>query len=91
MFSAASNGSGLGAIFGVLVLVYIAIAVVAIVAWVKIITKAGYSGWWVLIGLVPIANIVMFLVFAFSDWPALQQARGQAGYYPPPGPPAQYR
>ena len=84
MINAASDSSGLGAVFGVLILVYVAIAVVSIVAWVKILNKAGYSGWWVLIGLVPIANIVMFLVFAFSDWPVLQQARGQAGYYPPP-------
>lgn len=76
---------GVGAFFLVLVVVYVAIAVVAVVAWVKIITKAGYSGWWVLIGLVPIANIVMFLVFAFSDWPALRTARAQLPRYGDPG------
>lgn len=80
-----SNGSGLGAFFAVLLVAYIAVAVVAIVAWVKIISKAGYSGWWVLIVFVPIANVVMFLVFAFSDWPVLQRARAQAGLYSPPG------
>ena len=56
----------------VLVIIYVAVIVLSIVAWVKIISKAGYSGWWVLIALVPVVNIVMFLVFAFSRWPALE-------------------
>ncbi|MGA2528241.1 MAG: hypothetical protein ABSG36_03650 [Acidimicrobiales bacterium] len=29
--------------------------------------KAGYSGWFVLLGLVLIVNIVTFFVFAFSE------------------------
>lgn len=86
------GGPGLGAFFAVVLVIYIAMAVVAIAAWVKIISKAGYSGWWVLIAVVPIANVVMFLVFAFSDWPVLRQARGEAGSYPPPSSaPVQYR
>lgn len=79
-----STGTDFGAFFAILAVFYIAVAVVAIVAWVKIISKAGYSGWWVLIAFVPLANVVMFLVFAFSDWPALRQARGYPGMYPPP-------
>jgi hypothetical protein len=64
-----------------------------VVAWVKILQKAGYSGWWVLIGLVPIVNLVMFLVFAFSRWPAVQRNRNATSAlpphpgYPPYGPP----
>jgi hypothetical protein len=34
-----------------------------------ILRKAGYSGWWILISLVPILNIIMFWVFAFARWP----------------------
>lgn len=45
--------------------------VIFVVPLVKILRKAGYSGWWILIWLVPIANIVMLWVFAFSDWPNL--------------------
>jgi hypothetical protein len=76
----AANGGLLGAflVFGI---IYLAFLILTIVAWVKIITKAGYSGAWVLIGIVPILNIIMFLVFAFSDWPVLSQAR-QQGIYP---------
>jgi hypothetical protein len=59
-----------GAAVGVLVIIYLLVGVLSVIAWVKILNKAGYSGWWVLISLVPIVNFVMFLVFAFSDWPS---------------------
>jgi uncharacterized membrane protein YhaH (DUF805 family) len=81
--------SGVGAGAGIFVLFYLALVVVSIVAWVRILSKAGYSGWWILIAIVPIVNLVMFLVFAFSTWPIEQQlaaARAQhpGGYGPPP-------
>jgi uncharacterized membrane protein YhaH (DUF805 family) len=83
MAASSGNGAAFGfsAFFIVFVVLYLAVFTVSIVAWVKIISKAGYSGWWVLIAFVPIANVVMFLVFAFSDWPVRQMARGQL----PPG------
>ncbi len=59
----------------------IVIWLVFIIAYIKIITKAGYSGWWVLILLVPIANIVMLLIFAYKEWPIqreLAELRGWA-------------
>ena len=75
----------------VLVLVYVAIAVLSIIAAVKVLTKAGYSGWWVLAMLVPIANVVVLLVFAFSEWPVVRevkalraQAGAPSGSWPPP-------
>ena len=76
---------------GVLLLVYLAVAVISIIAAVKVVTKAGYSGWWVLIGLVPIVGFVMALVFAFSDWPVLRELRALRAELPrssggwPPG------
>jgi hypothetical protein len=53
----------------IIVIIVLAIYVVPIVI---IIQKAGYSGWWCLIMLVPIVNIIMLWVFAFSDWPILR-------------------
>ncbi|MDC8756436.1 hypothetical protein [Janthinobacterium fluminis] len=35
----------------------------------RIATKAGYPGWWALLGLVPVVNVVALWVFAYSDWP----------------------
>jgi uncharacterized membrane protein YhaH (DUF805 family) len=59
----------------VIVIIYVAVFILFLIGWVKILSKAGYSGWWVLIGLVPLVNLVMLLVFAFSDWPVLQEVR----------------
>jgi hypothetical protein len=52
-------------------LIVILVLATFIVPVVKIIQKAGYSGWWILLWFVPIANIVMLWVFAFADWPNL--------------------
>jgi uncharacterized membrane protein YhaH (DUF805 family) len=48
--------------------------IIALALWmtVRILHKAGYSGWWSLLTLVPIVNIAMIWVFAFSGWPALK-------------------
>jgi hypothetical protein len=78
------SGLSAGAVTAI-VLVSIAVWAVMLFAYVSIIRRAGYSGWWVLIGLVPIANIVMFLVFAFKEWPVqreLAQLRGLRGGAP---------
>jgi len=56
-------GSGIGITIAIVVWLIFAIA------YIRIIQKAGYSGWWILIALVPIVNVVMFLVFAYSRWP----------------------
>jgi uncharacterized membrane protein YhaH (DUF805 family) len=34
-----------------------------------VVRKAGYSGWWVLLGLIPLVGVIMLWVFAFSRWP----------------------
>jgi len=40
---------------------------------IRIVRKAGYSGWWGLLMLFPILNIVMTYIFAFSTWPILRR------------------
>ncbi len=35
----------------------------------KILSKAGYSGAWSLLIVVPLLNLIMLWVFAFSAWP----------------------
>jgi len=39
---------------------------------VCILRKAGFDGWWVLVLLIPVVNIAMIWIFAFSRWPTLQ-------------------
>jgi hypothetical protein len=43
----------------------------------RIASRAGYSRWWALTMLVPILNLVMLWVFAFTMWP-VTKPRGQA-------------
>ena len=52
----------------------ILLGLVAFSLWttIRILHKAGYSGWWSLLTFLPIANIVVVWVFAFADWPALR-------------------
>ncbi len=76
------TSAGLFAGLGVFLFVYLAILVLSILAAVKVVTKAGYSGWWVLISFVPLVGMVFVLVFAFSTWPVtreVQMLRAQLG------------
>ena len=41
---------------------------VAVPVW-KILRRAGFSGWWALVGVIPFANIIGLTVFALREWP----------------------
>jgi uncharacterized membrane protein YhaH (DUF805 family) len=97
-----ASSSGVPAAVSGFLAVYAVFFLVIVWAYVRIIRRAGYSGWWILIGLVPLLNVVMFFVFAFKEWPIqrelahLRAVLGAGGYpyhqppgygYPPPGPP----
>ena len=68
--------------------------VVLFVGWmyVRIIRRAGYSGWWVLLAVVPLGNLIALAFFAFTEWPIRRElaylrqhaaATGLPGYGPP--------
>jgi hypothetical protein len=44
----------------------------------RILQRAGFSPWWVLLGLVPGASLVGYWVFAFIPWPALERNKTDA-------------
>jgi len=76
------------AIFAIVGAISLAVFLFVLVCQIKIITKAGYSGWYVLTAFVPVLGIVMFVVFAFAKWPIqtrLENAeRGGSPRYVPP-------
>lgn len=43
-----------------------------------ILKKAGYSRWWSIVAVVPIANWVALIVFACSEWPSLRRSSDSA-------------
>ena len=76
----------------------LAVFVIMLIAYTNVISRAGYSRWWILIMLVPLVNIVMLLIFCFKEWPMQRELRelrqfraqsqggyGQSGGYQPPG------
>lgn len=50
-------------------IVIMAIGIVIVVPFWKIFTKAGFSGWWSLIVIVPIIGILALYCLAFAEWP----------------------
>ena len=43
-----------------------------------ILRKAGYSSWWVIVAFIPMINMIMLWVFAFSRWP-IEERTGASG------------
>ena len=75
-----STGTLSGVALAVVIIIGIAFWLVFVIAYIKIISRAGYSGWWVLIVIVPIANIVMLLIFAYKEWPIQRELRELRGW-----------
>ena len=64
------HGMGFGLFQLLFVLAYILVFMVPV--W-KIVSKAGYSGAWSLLALIPLLNIIMLWVFAFARWPNAEE------------------
>jgi uncharacterized membrane protein YhaH (DUF805 family) len=51
------------------VLIELALFVAALIASARILRRLGYSPWWVLLGFVPIANVVGLWTLSKASWP----------------------
>jgi hypothetical protein len=49
------------------------LGLVLIIPFWQLFSKAGHSGWWSLLMLVPLVNLIALFVLAFSSWPALKK------------------
>lgn len=55
----------------VIMILFAALVVWAFVAvFGRIVNRAGYSRWWLVLMIVPFLNLIMLWVFAFAEWPA---------------------
>jgi hypothetical protein len=85
--------SGFSRVFIVLGVLGLLVFLFMMLCQFKVVTKAGYSGWYVLTQFIPLVGLVFFFMFVFGKWPIearLEAAeRGARGYRPPfmPGPP----
>jgi uncharacterized membrane protein YhaH (DUF805 family) len=55
----------------VILIIELALFVFGIVALVRILRRLGYSGWWLLLMFVPIANVVGLWKLSKATWPAV--------------------
>ncbi len=62
------GGIGLPEIIIILIILFICIFPVFFL--VRILNKAGFSGWLSILGLIPFINLICLWIFAFVEWPA---------------------
>ncbi len=90
--STAAAEAAIAAYSGIALIFVLAIFLFTIVIYWRIAAKAGYNGALSLLLLIPLVNLIMICIFAFSEWPierALKVARGEGGppqWTPPPTP-----
>jgi len=61
------------------VLLYFAVVITTFIAMIRVIQRAGYSGWWILVSFVPVVNLIAFWYFAFARWPAIDGKKAAQG------------
>jgi hypothetical protein len=49
------------------------IGLILIIPFWQLFSKAGYSGWWSLLMIIPLVNLIALYVLAFSSWPVLSR------------------
>jgi hypothetical protein len=49
------------------------LGLILIIPFWRLFSKAGYSGLWSLLMVIPLVNLITLYVLAFSDWPALRK------------------
>jgi hypothetical protein len=49
------------------------LGLILVIPFWQVFSKAGYSGWWSLLMVLPLVNLIALYIFAFSNWPALNR------------------
>jgi hypothetical protein len=84
-----ANGAVLAALsayFLFIAIVGLALIALHVIVYWRIASKAGYNGALSLLMFVPLANFIVLIIFAFSEWPIeheLRLARAGVGATPP--------
>ena len=58
---------------GLLLAIVTIVAALVIIPYWQLFSKAGYSGWWSFLMVLPLINLIALYVLAFSEWPALRR------------------
>jgi uncharacterized membrane protein YhaH (DUF805 family) len=66
-----------------LLALFLILPAIAILPYWKIFSRAGFSGWLSLLMLVPVANLVILYIVAFSEWKTGSSQRYRAAFEDP--------
>jgi len=68
---------GAGEVIGVVIglALYLGLIVFAVYLYMRVARKAGWTLWHGLLMLVPVANVVFVIMFAFTEWPVERRLR----------------
>ena len=55
----------------VLLFIYLILYLIVGIPVARILQRTGRTGWWSVLAVIPLANLIGLWVFAFSRWPAL--------------------
>jgi hypothetical protein len=75
---AAAAGMGAGFI-AIMVIIVIGLIILQLAINWRIASKAGYEGALSLLMLVPLLNLIIILIFAFSEWPIEKRLKALTG------------
>jgi len=76
-YSTYDTGPGAGEIVGIVLVsaLYVAFLLFGIYLYMRVARKAGWTIWHGLLVLVPLANLVFIIMFAFTEWPVERRLR----------------
>jgi uncharacterized membrane protein YhaH (DUF805 family) len=67
----------MGSMSVVHLIIFVVLLLVYLLPIIKILHKAGYSGWWCILAFIPLVNIIFLWIFAYADWPTLRAAQSR--------------
>ncbi|MBO0901290.1 hypothetical protein J1G43_15095 [Cellulomonas sp. zg-ZUI22] len=76
-YSTYDTGPGAGEVVGIVLVgaLYVAFLLFGIYLYMRVARKAGWTIWHGLLMLVPVANVVFLIMFAFTEWPVERRLR----------------
>ncbi|MCK9555582.1 hypothetical protein M0R36_07185 [bacterium] len=67
--------SGMGLMIYSMIILLLGMAALVVIIWWRIVSKTGYPGVLSLLMFVPVANIVLIVILAFTEWPIERENR----------------
>lgn len=71
----ADNSADAGAVSAVVIFFWLVLVIISLIIQWRIAQKAGFPGWYSLGLIVPLLNLILIVLFAFTEWPIERELR----------------